>query len=233
MDLLNNEVRQATKKKFDEEMSGKVTLLHFTQEPGRLVLPDSLKGQECMFCRETKQLLEEVSGLSDKVELQVYDFTADQDKAAEFGIDKIPALVIKGEQDYGLRFFGIPSGYEYTSLIEAMVDVSRGETSLSAKTKEALRALDTNIHLQVFVTPTCPYCSISVRLAHQFALESPLIRADMVEATEFPHLSDRFNVMGVPRTVINETAFIEGALPEERFLEEVLKAVRPPDKPSS
>jgi glutaredoxin-like protein len=233
MDLLNNEVRQATKKKFDEEMTGKVTLVHFTQEPGRLVLPDSLKGQECMFCRETKQLLEEVSGLSDKVELQVYDFTADKDKAAEFGIDKIPALVIKGEKDYGLRFFGIPSGYEYTSLIEAMVDVSRGETSLSAKTKEALRALDTNIHLQVFVTPTCPYCSISVRLAHQFALESPLIRADMVEATEFPHLSNRFNVMGVPRTVINETAFIEGALPEDRFLEEVLKAVQPPDKPSS
>ncbi|MCJ7611332.1 MAG: thioredoxin family protein [Candidatus Aminicenantes bacterium] len=233
MDLLNNEVRQATKKKFDEEMTGKVTLVHFTQEPGRLVLPDSLKGQECMFCRETKQLLEEVSGLSDKVELQVYDFIADKDKATEFGIDKIPALVVKGEKDYGLRFFGIPSGYEYTSLIEAMVDVSRGETSLSAKTKEALRALDTNIHLQVFVTPTCPYCSISVRLAHQFALESPLIRADMVEATEFPHLSDRFNVMGVPRTIINETAFIEGALPEDRFLEEVLKAVQPPDKPSS
>ncbi|HEX9902973.1 MAG TPA: thioredoxin family protein [Acidobacteriota bacterium] len=233
MDLLNTEIRQATRKKFDEEMTGRVTLLHFTQEPGRLVLPDSLKGQECMFCRETKQLLEEVSGLSDKVELQIFDFTADKDKAAEFGIDKIPALVLKGEKDYGLRFFGIPSGYEYSSLIEAMVDVSRGETSLSAKTKEALHALDTSIHLQVFVTPTCPYCSISVRLAHQFALESPLIRADMVEATEFPHLSNRFNVMGVPKTVINETAFIEGALPEDRFLDEVLKAVQPPDIPSA
>jgi glutaredoxin-like protein len=230
MDILNNEVRLATKKKFDEEMGGMVTLLHFTQEPGRLVLPDSLKGQECLFCRETKQLLEEVSSLSEKVELQVFDFSADKDKAAEFGIDKIPALVIMGEKDHGIRFYGIPSGYEYTSLVEAIVDVSRGQTSLSDKTKETLRVLDKDIHLQVFVTPTCPYCSISVRLAHQFALESVHIKADMLEATEFPHLSDRFSVMGVPKTVINGQAYIEGALPEDRFLAEILKAVQAPDK---
>ncbi|MGB9006222.1 MAG: thioredoxin family protein [Candidatus Aminicenantales bacterium] len=230
MEILNSEVRLATKKKFDEEMGGMVTLLHFTQEPGRLVLPDSLKGQECLFCRETKQLLEEVSSLSEKIELQVFDFSADKDKAAEFGIDKIPALVIMGERDHGIRFYGIPSGYEYTSLVEAIVDVSRGQTSLSDKTKETLRALDKDIHLQVFVTPTCPYCSISVRLAHQFALESVHIKADMLEATEFPHLSDRFSVMGVPKTVINGQAFIEGALPEDRFLAEILKAVQAPDK---
>lgn len=230
MDILNNEVRLATKKKFDEEMGGMVTLLHFTQEPGRLVLPDRLKGQECLFCRETKQLLEEVSSLSEKIELQVFDFSADKDKAAEFGIDKIPALVIMGEKDQGIRFYGIPSGYEYTSLVEAIVDVSRGQTSLSDKTKETLRALDKDIHLQVFVTPTCPYCSISVRLAHQFALESVHIKADMLEATEFPHLSDRFSVMGVPKTVINGQAYIEGALPEDRFLAEILKAVQAPDK---
>ena len=230
MDILNNEVRLATKKKFDEEMEGMVTLLHFTQEPGRLVLPDSLKGQECLFCRETKQLLEEVSSLSEKIVLQVFDFSAEKDKATEFGIDKIPALVIMGERDHGIRFYGIPSGYEYTSLVEAIVDVSRGQTSLSEKTKEALRALDKDIHLQVFVTPTCPYCSSSVRLAHQFALESVHIKADMLEATEFQDLSDRFSVMGVPKTVINGQAFIEGALPEDRFLAEILKAVQAPDK---
>ena len=227
MEILNPEVRQATRKKFEAELVGKVTLIHFTQEPSRLVLPDSLQAQDCMFCRETKQLLEEVSRLSDKIELRLQDFIADRERAAEYGIDKIPALVVKSDQDYGIRFYGIPSGYEYASLIEAIVDVSRGTTSLSDQTKEALRTIDKDIHLQVFVTPTCPYCSTSVRLAHQFALESPFIRADMVEATEFPHLSNRFNVMGVPKTVINEAAFIEGALPEDRFLEEILKTVSP------
>lgn len=225
MKILNKEVVEATKKKFDEEMEEKVTLLLFTQEPSRLVVPDHLKGQECLFCKETKELLKEVSSLSDKIELVTYDFIADKEKAAEYGIDKIPALIIMGQKDYGIRFFGIPSGYEYTSLVEAAIDVSKGKTSLSQKTRESLKTVGKDIHIQVFVTPTCPYCPIVVRLGHQFALESPRIRADMIESTEFPHFSHKYNVFGVPKTVINENIFIEGAVPEETFLEHVLKAL--------
>jgi glutaredoxin-like protein len=225
MEILNKEVKEATKKKLDEEIKEKVTLLFFTQEPSRLIVPNHLKGQECMFCKETRGLLKEVSALSDKIELVVYDFVGDKEKAAEYGIDKIPATIILGQKDYGLRFFGIPSGYEYSSLIEAILDVSKGKTELSQKTREALKTIDKDIHLQVFVTPTCPYCSLAVRLGHQFALESPRIRADMVESTEFPHLAHKYNVYGVPRTVINENIFIDGAVPEETVLENVLKAL--------
>lgn len=224
MEILNKEVVEATRKKFDEEMKEKVTLLLFTQEPSRLTVPDHLKGQECVFCKETRELLKEVSALSDKIELVIYDFSGDKEKAAEYGIDKIPATIILGQKDYGLRFFGIPSGYEYTSLIEAILDVSKGKTGLSQKTREALKTIDKDIHIQVFVTPTCPYCPQVVHLGHQFALESPRIRADMVESTEFPHISHKYNVFGVPKTVINENIFIDGAVPEETFLEHVLKA---------
>lgn len=225
MEILNKEVKEATKKKLDEEMKEKVTLFFFTQEPSRLIVPNHLKGQECMFCKETRELLKEVSTLSDKIELTIYDFVGDKEKAAEYGIDKIPATIILGQKDYGLRFFGIPSGYEYSSLIEAILDVSKGKTELSQKTRETLKTIDKDIHLQVFVTPTCPYCSLAVRLGHQFALESPRIRADMVESTEFPHLAHKYNVFGVPKTVINENIFIDGAVPEETFLENVLKAL--------
>ena len=225
MEILKKEVAEATKKKLDEEMEEKVTLLFFTQEPGRLIVPDHLKGQECLFCTETRELLKEVSALSDKIELVTYDFVGDKEKAAEYGIDKIPAIIILGQKDYGLRFFGIPSGYEYTSLIEAFIDVSKGNTSLSQKTIETLKTIDKDIHIQVFVTPTCPYCPMAVRLGHQFALESPRIRADMIESTEFPHIAHKYNVFGVPKTVINENIFIEGAVPEETFLEHVLKAL--------
>jgi glutaredoxin-like protein len=227
MEILNKEVREATKKKFDGELENKVTILHFSQEPSRLVLPDSLKGQDCFFCKEAKQLLEEVKALSDKIELLVYDYTADKEKAAEYKIDKIPATVIMGDKDSGIRFYGIPSGYEYTSLVEAIADVSRQRTELSPQTKDALKSIAKNIHIQVFVTPTCPYCTTAVRLGHQFALESPWIRADMVESTEFPHLANRFNVYGVPKTVVNETISFEGAVPEEEFLAQVLKAASP------
>jgi glutaredoxin-like protein len=227
MEILNKEVREATQKKFDGELENKVTILHFTQEASRLVLPDSLKGQDCFFCKETKQLLEEVKALSEKIDLLVYDFTADKEKAAEYKIDKIPATAIMGDKDFGIRFYGIPSGYEYTSLVEAIADVSRQRTELSPQTKEALKSIDKDIHIQVFVTPTCPYCTTAVRLGHQFALESPWIRADMVESTEFPHLANRFNVYGVPKTIVNETISFEGAVPEEEFLAQVLKAASP------
>jgi glutaredoxin-like protein len=225
MEILNKEVKNATQKKFNEEMEKKVTLLLFTQEPSRLVVPDHLKGQECLFCKETKELITEVSSLSDKIELIVYDFVSDKEKAEEFNIDKIPAVLLQGEEDLGIRFFGIPSGYEYTSFIEAIVDASKGKTGLNQKTKDALQAIDKDIHIQVFVTPTCPYCTTAVRLGHQFALESPHIKADMVESTEFPHLAQKYKVFGVPKTIINETLSVEGAVPEETFLEHVLKAL--------
>ena len=123
-----------------------------------------------------------------------------------------------------VRIFGIPSGYEYANLIEAIGDASNGSTNLTPKTIEALKSLEKPIHIQTFVTPTCPYCTTSVRLGHQFALESSLIVADMVEATEFPHLAQKYNVVGVPRTVINESITVEGVVPEETFLERVLMA---------
>lgn len=230
MAILTKEVRDATEKKFSEALVNKVNIFHFTQEPSRLVLPDHLKGQECHFCKETKSLLQEVSSLSEKIELILYDFIADREKAEEYGIDKIPAIIIAGNTEKNVRMFGIPSGYEYASLIDAIADASKGSTGLKPETIEALKAIDEPIHIQTFVTPTCPYCTMSVRLGHQFALESSLIIADMVEATEFPHLAQKYNVIGVPRTIINESIVVEGAVPEEVFLENVLKAAEVEDK---
>ncbi len=224
MELLNKAVRDVAKKKFDEELVGKVTILFFTQEPGRIIVPGKLPNQECLFCRETRQLYEEVSSLSDKIELLVYDFVADKKAVEEYGIDKIPAAVIMGEKDHGIRFYGIPSGYEFQSLIEALVDVSKGRTALSEKTRQVLASLEKDVRIQVFVTPTCPYCTLAVRLAHQMALESPRIRGEMVEASEFPHLSQKYGVFGVPKTIMNESISLDGAVPEDLFLDHVKKA---------
>lgn len=227
MEILSSEVRESTRKKFEAELDRNVTLLHFTQKPSRLVLLHARTGRECVFCKETRQLLEVVAGLSDKIELKIIDFKTDKETAAEYGIDKVPATAILGEADYGIRIYGIPSGYEYSTLIEDIVDVSRRKTGLSDKTKEALKAVDKDIRIQVFVTPTCAYCTLAVRLAHQFAMESPFIRAEMIESTEFPELSNRYNVYGVPKIIVNDSISFEGAVPEEEFLGNVLKAISP------
>jgi glutaredoxin-like protein len=124
-------------------------------------------------------------------------------------------------KDYGIRYYGIPAGYEFSTLINDIMMVSRGESGLSAETKAYLAGLTQPLHLQVFVTPTCPYCPPAVHLAHQLAFESDLVRADMVEAIEFPHLSYKYQVQGVPRTVINETAHMEGSTPEGLLLAKI------------
>ncbi len=224
MVLLNQEVRDFAQKKFEAELINPVNLVFFLREKSSLIVPGQPAEEECTYCPETKQLLEELSGLSDKIKLTVYDIDKEPARAAEFQIDKVPAIVVMGEKDSGIRFFGIPSGYEFMSLLEAMVDVSRGETELSEQTKEALKKLDKEVNIQVFVTPTCPYCPMAVRLAHQMSLESPLVKGAMVEATEFPDLAQKYEVYGVPKTIFNDSVSLEGAVPEEMFLEHLLKA---------
>ncbi|HOE14167.1 MAG TPA: thioredoxin family protein [Candidatus Saccharicenans sp.] len=224
MEMLNEEVRDFTRKKFAEELVNPVELIFFMEEKSPLIVPGQPVSTDCQYCPEIKQLLEELSSLSDRIKLTVYDFKKEAARAAEYRLDKIPAIIIKTEIDTGIRFFGIPSGYEYMSLLEAIVDASRGQTELSPATREALKKLKKEVDIQVFVTPTCPYCPMAVRLAHQMALESPLITASMIEAAEFPELTQKYEVMGVPKSIFNETISLEGAVPEEVYLEQVLKA---------
>jgi glutaredoxin-like protein len=193
-------------------MDKPVTLVYFTQE------------NECLYCRETRELLEDLVELSEHIKLEVYDFVADAEKAREYGVTKIPAMVLLGDKDHGIRYFGVPAGYEFAGLLEDLVMVSNRDSGLSKTSRARLKALTQPLHVQVFVTPTCPYCPGVVRLAHQFAMESDHVTGDMVEATEFPELSNRYAVMGVPKTVVNEIPAVEGMVGEDDFLEAVLSA---------
>ena len=156
----------------------------------------------------------------------MYDFVKDKEKANQMSIDKIPALAILGDRDYGIRFYGIPSGYEFTSFVEDIMDIGMRKTNLSEKTKKALSELKNPVHIQVFVTPTCPYCPMAVRIAHKMAFESDKVRADVIESVEFPHLALKYNVKSVPKVVMNENVTMEGATPEPHFLEKVLEAAK-------
>jgi len=197
------------------QMDSRVKIVYFTQE------------LECQFCKETRQLLEEIVELSDKLDLEVFNFQIDKDKAQRYGIDKIPAIAMVKEDgmDYGIRFYGIPSGYEFMSLLEDIIDVSNGEHSFNKEQLEEITSITKPVHIQVFVTPTCPYCPSAVRIAHRLAIASDEIKADMVEVTEFPYLATKYNVRGVPKSIINESVSIEGAVPESVFISKVKEAV--------
>ena len=217
MSLLSEKDRQHLKNEFTGLLHP-VDLVVFSQET------------ECQFCRDTRQIAEEVAALSDLITLKLYDFVQDAEIAQAYGVDKIPAVILVqgGEtpKDYGIRYFGVPSGYEFTSLVHDILMVGQGDSGLTEPTRQWLAGLTTPIHLQVFVTPTCPYCPRAVLLAHQFAMESDWVTADMVEATEFPDMAIKYSVMGVPRTVINETIYQEGAAPEGFLLAKLQEAVK-------
>ncbi len=151
MSLISEEDRSFLTDHFSKEIKDPVTITYFTQSQSPLVVPTH---QECMYCKETRELLEEVSGLSDKIELRVLDFVANSREVSQYGVDKIPATVIEGKAKGKVRFYGIPSGYEFGSLIEAIVDVSKGATDLSENTKAELAKITQPVHIQVFVTPT-------------------------------------------------------------------------------
>jgi len=176
---------------------------------------------ECIYCKATHDLMNELVTLNDKLKLEVHDLLKDAAIARQFGIEKIPAMAIMGEKDYSLRFYGLPAGYEFSSLLSALLMVSTGVVQLQPETKAWLDKLDKPLHLQVFVTPTCPYCPPAVMLAHKLAFYSDKVTADMVEISEFPHLAVKYGVQGVPRTVINETVLVEGAIPEEMLLDKL------------
>ena len=212
MKYITDSVRKELEPVF-QELDQDVHIVYFTQK------------MECRFCSETRALLTEISELSPKIKLEVLDFQKNADRAKDLGIDKIPATVVMGQKDTGIRFFGIPSGYEFGSMIEAIRLVSTGENGLSDETRKFLDALESDVHLQVFVTPTCPYCPGAVTLAHQMAHYSPRVTSDMVEATEFPHLSQKYGIMGVPRTIINESDFQEGAAPEATLVQKIASAL--------
>jgi glutaredoxin-like protein len=212
MVLLDDKIKQEVGAALGE-LSSPVHLVMFSQE------------FECHFCRETRQLVEEVAGLHDQISHEVYNFALDKIKAEEYKVDKIPALAVIGEKDYGIRFYGIPSGYEFSSLIESIKLASSGEPALSPAGLEYVQGIAEPVHIQVFVTPTCPYCPQAVVLGFNLAVASDLVTADMVEATEFPHLSNKYGVMGVPRSVINEGYHIEGAAPEPMVLDKIREAL--------
>lgn len=194
-------------------LSSEVSLLLFTSE------------EDCMYCGETRQLLEEVTALSDKLHLELRDIEADREVAEHYQVDKTPALVVQGATDHGIRFYGIPSGYEFGTLLETIRLVSQDDPELTPELTEKIGRITRPVHLQVFVTPTCPYCPQAVVAAHKLAMASEHIRADMVEATEYPDLSRKYKVMGVPRTVVSEIDALEGAVPTEHLVEWLLSEV--------
>ncbi len=117
-----------------------------------VVFSQSLSAAE--LCRQNERLVREVADLSDKISVEVLNLAIDRERAETYGVDLVPAIVVEGARDYGIRFYGVPTGYEFSNLIDAIIVASTGEPALSDATKSSLAALAGPVDIKVFSTPT-------------------------------------------------------------------------------
>lgn len=210
MPKINEDEQQKIKELFKEKMKEEVFIEFFTSD------------EDCQYCSDTEEILDELKDLSDKINIEKNELG--NGKTKQFGIDRVPAILFTDKEgnDSGVHFYGIPSGHEFNTLIEGIVSMSNGETELSDDVIEELKAIKDEVLLQVFITPTCPYCPRAVKVAHEMAMHNPNIKGEMVEAIEFPDLSSKYDVSGVPKTVINAgKAEQVGAVPAKTILDKI------------
>src|SRR2546425_10718392 len=137
MALIDDETAAQLKEEF-AKLVNPVRLLVFSQA---LADPES---------EQVRRLVEEMAALDPKLSAESYNFVLDKEKAGSLGIARIPAVAILGaDKDHGIRFYGMPSGYEFGSLVDAILDVSSGDSGLLADTKQALQDLARPVHIQV------------------------------------------------------------------------------------
>ena len=192
-----------------KSMNDEVKIIFFTQEI------------ECPVCGDTRSFVEEIASLSDKLSVTVYNFVVDKEIAEKYGVDKIPAIVLldRDGTDHGVKFYGLPGGYEINSFLGAILEMSGKREELPADILSRIKKIDRDVHIQVFVGLGCPHCPGAVAIAHRLSMENGRIKGDMIDAANFVHLSQKYNVTGVPKIVFNDKDEITGAHPLAAFLD--------------
>lgn len=177
----------------------------------------------CVFCNTVEELVGKLSEMSDRVRVVRSGFDPDEPAARDYGIERHPALIIDGKRDFGMRFSGIPMGFQFGVLVEDLVMASIGVTDLSEEAKIKLRDVKSPVDIQVFTLPDCPGSPRMARAAHKFCIENINITAEIVDVLEFKELAAERHVLETPKTVINGEVEIQGVV-SERDLADRVKA---------
>lgn len=181
------------------------------------------KATDCESCEPTLQIISEVAELSEKIKVSVYDLEKDLEFVQKYNIEMAPSFIIldKDDQYKGVKFNGIPAGHEFNSFLSALVEMSGTESEVPADFAARVAKIDKPINIKVFVTMSCPHCPGAVQKAHKLAMMNKNIVGEMIEAQTFYELSEKFNVSGVPKIVINDEIELVGNQPIEAFLSSI------------
>lgn len=209
--LLDQETQDQLKEIFNE-MKKPLNIVYFTKE-------------NCENCDITGQLLNELIEVTDMLTLDIYDVNKDLEEKNKYNIDDAPSYILVDEnnEQKGSIFYGVPAGHEFNTLITNILDASEAQELYDNETREIIKSIDKPVDIKVFVTVQCPHCPGAAINASRLAQLNPNIKATVYEAQTFGEISDKYNVSGVPKIVINETEELMGNQPVEAFLQTINK----------
>jgi glutaredoxin len=192
------------------------------KNPVRLVLFTSDVG--CEACHDARKLARATKTHSPKIALEEYDMVMDRDKTIQYGIRMVPALVVQGEEGYAVTFSGLLEDVFLGVLLDTILAVSEKKVWFPEKIRDTLRHLARDVKIQVYVESDCPQCRPVAETAIGLALESKLIYADIIIASDFPELIRKHDIKTLPKTIFGENLHMDGHVTESEFLEMIFKA---------
>jgi thioredoxin reductase (NADPH) len=211
---LPDDVKKVIKETFFKELKEDVALEVYTKP-----------GVNDQFNEAAVSLIKALSVLSDKLKVSFY--TVNDEQSVKRNVHRSPTVLIAPDK-YRIRYTGAPLGEEGRSLLVAILMASTGQSVLTAPTMEKIAGLKEKRDIQVFVSPTCPYCPQQVLSAFSAAIVKPdLISAEVVEIYENQDLAENLGSLSVPQTFINGTFTGMGLQPEEFFIESLLSLKEP------
>lgn len=173
----------------------------------------------CETCKTMELLLKEIKEISDVFDLEIYNRYTDVEKSNEYSVKMTPALFFENSSGRKkIVLYGFPGGYEFITLIEILKYIGGKDVEFDDNIKNEISSLEKDSNIKVFVTPTCPYCPHAAISAVKFALLSDKISTEIVVVNEFPELVEKYQIEGVPKTVINDKIHLEGARSEIEYI---------------
>jgi glutaredoxin-like protein len=213
------------RQRFSRELKSRLRIDFFTRRPSAIFVP----GRECLHCEDVQTMLEELAALSPRISLTVHEYEPGNKTAAALGVDNVPAIVLRGQANRPLRYFGMPSGAQWPGFVETLFETASGIVQLKPETVQALRKLRTDVTLKLLVTPSCPHSAIMTRLAFKLGLHSVRVKVDVIEVAEFPEVIAQVGAPVVPVTVINDAFATPGVLDETDLAQALLTAAEGKD----
>ena len=221
MSFFKEDDKKEIKKILEEKLTDGVTCHLFIKKGAKIIIPGK-DPEECPYCDAVVDMFSELKEIDDRIDHETHELGEDPARDSEMGVEEVPAIVFTGKNKGQMIFYGIPSGYEFASLLEVLGAVSSDTSpAFSPEMTEFLVQYEKKAHIRVFVTPTCPYCPPAAVSALLAARLNKNIRASVYEVSEFSELGKKYNVEGVPKTVINETVEIKGGYPEKVLREKL------------